>query len=263
MSEKKIKAAILGSAGKMGQEILSFLNNSPGLEEIFAIDSKYHREDHLFLNVSITPNLGRIEEADVAIDFSSPEGTAELLKKVNSSWTKKKIIPLVIGTTGHSKEQSNQIELVSQHIPIVMSNNFSLSVNMMFKQAEMLAAVLGPDWDVEIIEAHHNQKKDAPSGTAKKLAEVIAKARGQNPKEVIIFGRPGLRLPGEIGISSIRAGGIIGEHMVIFARGTERLELTSLIGSRADFARGAVEAAHWVINQKPGLYSMMDVLGLK
>jgi len=252
-----MKIGVVGARGKMGREIILILNGDVRVREIRATDI-----------LSLPGSSGKIgyftgirnmaKGCSVIIDFSSPSGTRELLPVAMEAK-----IALVIGTTGHSKEELNQISEAAQYTPIVKATNMSLSVNVMFAEMARIAKVLGLEWDAEIIEAHHNQKKDAPSGTAKTLAEIIAKARGQvEPEKVFVYSRSGLRRPGEIGILAIRAGGIIGEHMVIFAKGTERLEIKSQIGNRQDFAQGAVKAAFWVNNQKPGLYDMMDVLGL-
>jgi 4-hydroxy-tetrahydrodipicolinate reductase len=197
------------------------------------------------------------QNANVLIDFSSAAAAETICAAATKSGT-----PMVIGTTGHSAEQRRFIEAAARTIPIVLAPNFSVGVNALFSLAEQTARILGESFDVEIIEMHHRMKKDAPSGTAKTLAEVL---QGVPRAEKIRHGREGMvgeRDKSEIGIHSVRGGDVVGEHTVIFAGDAERLELTHRASSRETFARGALRAARWVIGKPAALYSMRDVLGV-
>jgi 4-hydroxy-tetrahydrodipicolinate reductase len=173
---------------------------------------------------------------------------------------------LVIGTTGHSESEKAPIIKAASRVPIVWASNYSTGVNTLFWLTRKAAEILGPGFDLEVIEMHHRAKKDAPSGTASTLAEILAAARGQQPREVLRHGREGIvgeRTPTEIGMHSLRGGDVVGDHTVMFAANGERLELTHRASSRETFANGALRAADWVVHQKPGLYDMQHVLGLK
>jgi 4-hydroxy-tetrahydrodipicolinate reductase len=183
-----------------------------------------------------------MKNCDVAIDFSNADAITEI-----SAAALQHRKPLVIGTTGHSREQRRLIEETAQSLPVVFASNFSIGVNVLFWLTCKAAEQLGGDFDAEIIETHHKMKKDAPSGTAKTLAEVLKASK---------------KTQTEISIQSIREGDVVGEHTVIFRGPSERLELTHRAASREIFARGVLHAAKWIINQPPGLYSMQDVLGL-
>jgi len=183
-----------------------------------------------------------MKNCDVAIDFSNADAITEV-----SAAALQHRKPLVIGTTGHSQEQRRLIEETAQSLPVVFASNFSIGVNVLFWLTRKAAEQLGGDFDAEVIETHHKMKKDAPSGTAKTLAEVLKATK---------------KTQTEIPIQSIREGDVVGEHTVIFRGPSERLELTHRAGSREIFARGALRAAKWIVNQPPGLYSMQDVLGM-
>jgi 4-hydroxy-tetrahydrodipicolinate reductase len=201
-----------------------------------------------------------IGACDVVIDFSHPTATAEICRVCLGAGK-----PLVIGTTGHSNEERALLEKAAQSLPVVFSPNFSVGVNALFWLTRKAAEMLGPDFDLEIIEAHHRLKKDAPSGTAKKLAEILCEMRQLDYAKNVEHGREGLvgeRPAAEIGVHSIRGGDVVGDHTVTFAARGERLELTHKASSRETFAAGALRAAHWVVGRRPGLYSMQDVLGL-
>ncbi len=173
---------------------------------------------------------------------------------------------MVIGTTGHSDEAKAQIASFQSQIPIVLSSNFSTGVNTLFWLTRKAAEILGPGFDLEVVEMHHRLKRDAPSGTAKTLAEILAEVRNQQLEKVVRHGRAGIvgeRTATEIGLHSIRGGDVVGDHTVIFAGVGERVELTHKASSRETFANGALRAAQWVVKQSPGLYDMQDVLGLK
>lgn len=202
-----------------------------------------------------------VDSADVVIDFSSHNATP-VLAEICAEHKR----PMVIGTTGHSQEDRSQITRFSAQIPLVLSSNFSTGVNTLFWLTRKAAEILGTDFDLEIVEMHHRLKRDAPSGTARTLAEILAEVRKQQLDKIARYGRSGIvgeRTGTEIGVHSIRGGDVVGDHTVTFAGIGERLELTHKASSRETFANGALRAALWVINQKPGLYDMQDVLGLK
>jgi 4-hydroxy-tetrahydrodipicolinate reductase len=201
-----------------------------------------------------------IMSADVVIDVTAPAATVTVARLCSENQT-----PLVVGTTGHTQEQIEALRLVSRRCPVLLAPNFSLGVNLLFWMAETAAAKLGKDFDVEIVELHHRLKKDAPSGTAKRLAELIAAARRFSYQKNARHGREGMvgeRPADEIGVHAVRGGDIIGEHTVLFAGLGERLELTHKASSRETFARGAIQASRWIVGRSPGLYEMRDVLGL-
>jgi 4-hydroxy-tetrahydrodipicolinate reductase len=200
------------------------------------------------------------DAADVVIDFTFHEATINNLPAIVKM---KKA--LVIGTTGFSKDELDRIIACSEKIPILMAPNMSLGVNLLFKLAGQVAAALGDGYDIEIVEAHHNQKQDAPSGTAKRIAENIADAVNRNLDQVAVHGRQGIvgaRKPEEIGVHAVRGGDIVGDHTILYAGPGERIELKHQAHSRDTFARGAIKAAKFVAKQQPGLYGMDDVLGL-
>ena len=202
-----------------------------------------------------------IEQGDVVIDFSSHSATPAIAALCS---VHKKA--MVVGTTGHSEEGKTQIANCQSQIAIVLSSNFSTGVNTLFWLTRKAAEILGPGFDLEIVEMHHRQKRDAPSGTAKTLAEILAAVRKQQLEKVARHGRAGIvgeRTAEEIGVHSVRGGDVVGDHTVIFAGVGERVELTHKASTRETFATGALRAAQWVVKQKPGLYDMQDVLGLK
>jgi 4-hydroxy-tetrahydrodipicolinate reductase len=202
-----------------------------------------------------------IDLGDVIIDFTAPAAT---ISHVELAVEKNKA--MVIGTTGIDAEHLQKIQDAAGKIPIMFAPNFSVGVNLLLNALQDMARVLGDDYDIEIIEAHHRLKKDAPSGTALKLAQVIADALGRDLDEVGRYARKGIigeRTKKEIGIQTIRGGDIVGDHTVMFCGLGERIEITHKASSRDTFARGALRAAAWIARQKPGLYDMQDVLGLK
>jgi len=216
-----------------------------------------HAEDVL-IEERLESNLPR---GDVLIEFTAHEAS---LRHVELAVQHSKA--LVLGTTGLDSAQQATLERAARKIPIVYAPNMSVGVNLLFKVLGDVARVLGDSFDVEIVEAHHRHKKDAPSGTAKKMAQVIAEALGRDLEGVAVPGRSGMvgeRRTEEIGIFAVRGGDIVGDHTVIFAGLGERIEITHRAHSRDTFARGAVRAAKWVVGRVPGLYDMMDVLGLK
>ncbi len=197
---------------------------------------------------------------DVLIDFSSPETSMETLAAAEKAQKS-----LVLGTTGFNSEQKGEIQRIARKTRCVMAPNMSIGVNVLFKMVEEMARVLGAAYDVEIVEAHHKFKKDAPSGTAVRLSEIVAETLGRRIADVGVYGRKGMapRTPEEIGIHTLRAGDIVGEHRVIFGGMGETLEVSHRAQSRDTFARGAVRAAQWLMDQPVGLYDMQDVLGLR
>ncbi len=266
-----INVAVMGSAGRMGKMMILAVTDDPELSLSGAIEMAGHSDigrdagvsaGVSDLGVKITDNIeSAIGGADVLVDFSTPKGARAAL-----SVCAKMEVPAVTGTTGQDDDGVSKIKKYSEKIPIVMAPNMSVGVNLLFKLAGEVAGILGDDFDIEIIEAHHNKKVDAPSGTAKKLFEIITSSLGRDPKKVGVYGREGnvgARTEKEIGIFAVRAGDIVGEHTVVFGGIGERIELTHKAHSRMTLAKGAVRAAKWVINKGPGLYDMQDVLGLK
>ncbi len=242
------KIIITGSKGRMGQALIACAPKFREIEIAGLVDAG----DDL---------SAVIANGDAVVDFSSPSATvgiADLCARHQKA--------LVIGTTGHTDTDTFRIRLVKAQIPIVWASNFSTGVNTLFWLTRKAAEILGPDFDLEIIEMHHRLKKDAPSGTAKTLAEILADVRKLRLEKAARHGRAGMvgeRTPTEIGIHSVRGGDVVGDHTVIFANTGERLELTHKAASRDTLANGALRAALWVVRQKPGVYDMQDVLGLK
>jgi 4-hydroxy-tetrahydrodipicolinate reductase len=242
------RLAIAGAKGRMGAALLRAASQRSDLTVTGQIDAG----DDL---------RSILDTSDVIIDFTLHEATAPFARLCAE---RRK--PMVIGTTGHTDPERKEILQAAERIPIVWSANFSTGVNALFWLTQKAAEILGPDYDLEIIEMHHRLKKDAPSGTAKTLAEILAKARQQQLSQVLRHGREGAvgeRPSAEIGLHAVRGGDVVGDHTVIFAGLGERLELTHKASSRDTFALGALRAAQWVAGKKPGLYDMQDVLGLR
>ncbi len=264
-----VKIAVVGAAGRMGKRIVNIVNDDNAAVISAAIEGK----DSLFLNqdigeiagcgklgVTVSDDFSNVAESDVIIDFTGAKVTLGNLGNYLKAGK-----PVVIGSTGFEKDEIAKIEGLSEEVPVVFAPNMSLGVNLTFKILEMVAGAIGEDFDIEIIEAHHRMKKDAPSGTAMKMAEIIANKLKRNLDRDAVFCRRGLigeRSEKEIGIQTIRGGDIVGEHTVMFCGAGERLEITHKASSRDTFAKGAVTAAKWVSDKKAGLYSMFDVLGL-
>jgi 4-hydroxy-tetrahydrodipicolinate reductase len=242
------KIIITGSKGRMGRALLACAN--------------HHRDLHVVGQIDQGDDLSTvIGQGDVVIDFSSHSATPAIAALCAAH---KKA--MVVGTTGHSDEGKSQIAHCQSQIPIVLSSNFSTGVNALFWLTRKAAEILGPGFDLEVIEMHHRLKRDAPSGTARTLAEILAAVRQQQLDKVARHGRVGLvgeRTAEEIGVHSLRGGDVVGDHTVIFAGMGERVELTHKASTRETFANGALRAAQWVVKQEPGLYDMQDVLGLR
>jgi len=242
------KVIINGYKGRMGQALEHCAPQHRGLELVAKVDA----------GDDLATVIG---QCDVVIDFSSHAATVSVATLCANQ---KKA--LVIGTTGHSDTDTFEIRRLAKEIPMVWASNFSTGVNTLFWLTRKAAEILGPDFDLEVVEMHHRLKKDAPSGTAKTLAEILADVRKLKLNEAARHGRAGIvgeRTQGEIGVHSIRGGDVVGDHTVIFANTGERVELTHKASSRDTFANGALRAAQWVVKQKPGIYDMQDVLGLK
>jgi len=224
------RVLLIGAAGRMGKTVLDLARTDGEIEIVAQCD----------LGDAIQPV---IKNCDAAIDFSHADAIDEICRAALHDHK-----PLVIGTTGHSQQQRRKIEDAAQVLPIVFASNFSVGVNVLFWLTRKAAELFGRDFSSEIIETHHKMKKDAPSGTAKTLAEIL---------------KATLKSENDLPIQSIREGDVVGEHTVIFGGPGERLELTHRASSREIFARGALRAAKWIIGKPPGLYSMQDVLGLR
>lgn len=242
-----VRVLLVGAAGRMGQAIKAAASLDPNV----TIGAEADQGDDPSKSIS---------GVDVVIDFSHAEATKRICA---ASLASKK--PIVIGTTGHSPEQMAAIDAAARSIPVLLASNFSIGVNTLFWLTRQAAELLGNGFDLEIIETHHRLKKDAPSGTAKRLAQILCETRGLNYGKDVSHGRDGItggRPAREIGMHSIRAGDVVGDHTVIFASAGERVELTHKASGRETFALGALRAAKWILGQSAGLYSMEDVLGL-
>jgi 4-hydroxy-tetrahydrodipicolinate reductase len=239
---------IAGAKGRMGQALLRCAATVPAITVNGRID--------------LGDDLGAVlGQADVVVDFTFHESTLAFARLCAAQ---KKAI--VIGTTGHSEAERKELTALAAEIPMVWSANYSTGVNALFWLTRKAAEILGPGFDLEILEMHHRLKKDAPSGTAATLAQILAEARNLSLEQAARHGRhgvPGERTAGEIGLHSLRGGDVVGDHTVIFASAGERVELTHKASSRDTFALGALRAAQWVAGKKPGLYDMQDVLGLR
>ncbi len=257
-----VRVVVLGASGRMGRTILSVASDEDGIEVVGAVEAQGHPAvGGLIEGVRVVDSLKDvIPNADVVIDFTTPSCTLDAL-----SVCRERGVAMVIGTTGFDEKGISAIEDAASSIPIVFSPNMSVGVNLLFKLVYEVARVLGDDYDVEIVEIHHRFKKDAPSGTALRLAERVATALGRKLKDCAVYGREGFvgeRRPHEIGIMAVRAGDVVGEHTVVFGGLGERIELVHRAHSRETFARGALRAAKWVKDRPVGLYSMWDVLGI-
>jgi 4-hydroxy-tetrahydrodipicolinate reductase len=242
------KLMIVGSRGRMGEALMRLAGQDPKLKLVARID----KDDNV---------LEAIDSCDVLIEFAHHSLSGDLAKTAAEHGK-----AMVIGTTGHTEAERRAIETAAQRIPIVFAPNFSVGVNLLFYLTQIAAETLGENYDQEVVEMHHRQKLDAPSGTARRLGEILAKAAGGTYDELTVHGRHGdvgARPQRIIGMHALRGGDVVGDHTVHFSTTGERLELTHRASSRDTFASGALRAAQWVRAQRPGLYSMQDVLGLK
>jgi 4-hydroxy-tetrahydrodipicolinate reductase len=265
-----VRAAVAGIGGRMGSRIAQLVRDSEGLELVGAFEHPAHpavgRDIAEIIGGSPTGKTvcGSMQEtlgeAEVVIDFTNAAASLGHLEVAAASR-----IAMVVGSTGFSTEQMEQARELSRNFPAVLTPNMSMGVNVLFKVVADVTRMLGSGFDVEIVEAHHRFKKDAPSGTALKLAQIVAGALNRELAQVGVYARHGLigeRTSEEIGIQTLRGGDIVGEHTVLFAGMGERIELTHRAHSRDNFAHGAIRAALWVVRQAPGLYDMQNVLGI-
>jgi len=263
-----MKIAIAGASGRMGQMLIEATLGQPDLALAVALD----RADSPAIGrdcgepigrttgVPVGADLAALAGADVLIDFTRPEATLRHLEACTRCGVK-----MVIGTTGMDEPGKQAIRAAAQRIGIVFAPNMSVGVNATFKLIEMAARMLGDSYDVEIVEAHHRHKVDAPSGTALRMGEIVAAALGHPLADLAVYareGHTGERRPGSIGFATIRGGDIVGDHTVLFAGAGERIEITHRSGSRQSYATGSLRAARFIGSKRAGLYDMFDVLGL-
>ena len=242
-----MKIAIVGAAGRMGKMLTALAGADPALEVVAKVD--------------VADGYDKTWPAgtEAVIDFSFHSAVPAFIAKAADEG-----IAYVIGTTGLSADEQGAVNAAAQRIPVVQSGNYSLGVNLLLNLVETAAKVLGPGYDVEVVEMHHRHKKDAPSGTALMLAKAAAAGRGVDFDKSAIYGRKGIigeRPEGEIAVHALRGGSVVGDHTVMFAGDVERVEITHKAQSREAFAAGALKAAIWAAGQKPGAYTMRDVLG--
>lgn len=265
-----IKIAILGAGGRMGKNLIEAVHRQPGVQ--LAAGIVQSGSSLVGVDLGELAGIGRVgvaavasldavvQDFDLLIDFTMPATTL-----ANAAFCAAHGKALVVGTTGLNDEQKAGLAEAAKKIPLVFAPNMSVGVNLCFKLLELAAAALGDDYDVEIVEAHHRHKVDAPSGTALGMGEAVARALGRNLKEVAVYGREGqtgARKPETIGFATLRVGDVVGDHTVVFGTEGERVEITHKASSRMTFAKGAVRAAVWLQDKPVGLYSMQDVLDL-
>ena len=263
-----VRLAIAGAAGKMGLRIFALSQVFKGVEVEAALENAGHPA--IGEDVGELAGLGKLglpvqdrteTEFDVLIDFTRPAGTMHWL-----DYCMAKQRGIVIGTTGHTPEQNRAIDAAAKTIPVLKASNMSVGMNLLFKLVGQVAAVLGDDYDIEIVEAHHRFKADAPSGTALSLRDSILKATGRDVEKDVIYGRKGdtgQRPPRQIGMHALRVGDTVGEHEVHFGNLGETVRISHSAHTRDTFARGALRAAVWLAGKPAGRYDMMDVLGLR
>jgi 4-hydroxy-tetrahydrodipicolinate reductase len=257
-----MKITVCGAAGRMGQVVLAIAKSDENVKIAGALE--YDGSKTIGTGDPVVSSVVDLEkflpETDALIDFTNPESALR-----NLEVAEKYKVPVVVGTTGFNEEQRKKISKISKNIPVVFSPNMSAGVNVLFELVETVVKKL-PGYDIEIVELHHNKKKDSPSGTAAKLAEIAADSIGKNIDDIGVYGRHSsdtMRKKDEIGLQSVRAGDIVGDHTIYFVGPGERIELTHRAYSRDTFAAGAIRAAKWAVGRKPGLYDMAEVLSLK
>jgi 4-hydroxy-tetrahydrodipicolinate reductase len=265
-----VNVVVTGAAGRMGVQIVKLVRVTDGMALAGAVERPGPAvgvdagvlAGLTPLGVPVGDDLGKaLAGASVVVDFTSHEASAR-----NAAVCAGRGVPIVIGSTGFTAETRAKVAEAARAIPVVLSPNMSVGVNVLFDLVREAARVLGDAYDVEVVELHHKLKKDAPSGTAVRLAEVAAAALGRDPAKDLAYARHGMigeRPAREIGVQTLRGGDVVGEHTVFFCGQGERLELTHRATSREQFARGAVRAARWVVGRAPGLHDMADVLGLR
>ena len=242
-----MKIAIVGAAGRMGKMLTALADANPALEVVAKID------------VSEGYDKAWPADTEAVVDFSFHSAVPAFVQKAAAEG-----IAYVIGTTGLSADEQSVVDEAAKRIPVVQSGNYSLGVNLLLNLVQIAAKVLGPEYDVEVVEMHHRHKKDAPSGTALMLAKAAAEGRGVDFDKSAIYGRKGMvgeRPEGEIAVHALRGGSVIGDHTVMFAGDVERVEITHKAQTREAFAAGALKAAVWAVAQRPGIYTMRNVLG--
>ena len=266
-----ITAVVAGASGRMGRRLIALLREGGDFQVVGAVE----RKDHVNvgrdagevagvgpLGVSIVDAVGKaLPGAEVLLDFTAPAAAMQHLEAASRAG-----VAVVVGTTGLSEADLRRARELSTKVPCVQSPNMSVGVNVLYGVLAQVARSLGEGYDIEVIEAHHHFKKDSPSGTAEKMAQVLAEALGRDLRKVGVYGRHGMvgeRPKGEIAVHAIRAGDIVGEHTILFGGMGERIEIKHQAQSRDNFAFGALRAARWVVGQPPGLYDMLDVLGLR
>ena len=271
MSNSDVRVAVIGAAGRMGRALIQAVTEGEGVTLTAAIDRPGNSligsdAGELAaigkLGVTVADSLEAVkDDFDVLIDFTAPAATV-----ANAQFCAENGKKMAIGTTGLSEEEKAQLAESAKKTAIMFAPNMSMGVNLCFKLLEIAAQVLGDEMDIEVVEAHHRHKVDAPSGTALRMGEVVADALGRDLKKVAVYGREGQEGPRDretIGFATVRAGDIVGEHTVMFAADGERVEITHKATSRMNFARGAVRACRWLDGKEPGLFDMQDVLGLR
>jgi 4-hydroxy-tetrahydrodipicolinate reductase len=265
-----IKICMIGAAGRMGRRIIALASENEGTQITGAVE--YSGSSFLNMDAGEVAAIGKIgvnilsdieeasKDSDVIIDFTGFEATMsniDIYKRLGK--------PIVVGSTGLSKTDVEKLKDLSNDIPVLFSPNMSVGVNLTFKVLEMVSKAIGEQWDIEIIEAHHRLKKDAPSGTAMRMGEVVANAIGRDIEKDGMFCRHGLigeRTDKEIGMQTLRAGDIVGEHTVMFCTEGERIEITHRAHTRDMFAKGAIQAAKWIADKPKNFYNMFDVLNI-
>jgi 4-hydroxy-tetrahydrodipicolinate reductase len=266
-----IKAVVAGASGRMGKRLVALMRESADFQVVGAVE----RKDHVDvgrdagevagvgpLGVAIVDVVDKVlHGAQVLLDFTASAAAMRNLEAASQAG-----VAVVVGTTGLSEGDIARARELAVRIPCVQSPNMSVGVNVLYGVLAQVARTLGDGYDIEVIEAHHHFKKDSPSGTADRMARVMAEALGRDLRKVGVYGRFGIvgeRTKEEIGVHAIRAGDIVGEHTILFGGMGERIEITHRAHSRDNFAFGALRAARWVVGKSPGLYDMLDVLGLK
>lgn len=265
-----VNVVVTGAAGRMGTQIVRLVRATEGM----AVSGAVERPGPAVgqdagalaglgpIGVAVVDDLGKaLGGASAVIDFTSHDASAR-----HAEVCAERGVPLVIGSTGFTPEAKARVAAAARKVPIVLSPNMSVGVNVLFELVRQAARILGDGYDVEIVELHHKRKRDAPSGTAVRLGEVAAEALGRDPKDALAYARHGIlgeRPPWQIGVQTLRGGDVVGEHTVFFCGEGERVELTHRATSRDQFARGAVRAAQWIAGRPPGLHDMADVLGLR
>jgi 4-hydroxy-tetrahydrodipicolinate reductase len=258
------RVCVVGAFGRMGQAVRANLAREPGIRLGAALEAPGHPRlgEPLEEKVPLSDDpKAALAHCDVVIDFSTPAST---LRVLDAAVTRE--VPCVVGTTGFARSERDRIAEIGRHLAIVLAPNFSVAVCVLTYLAREAAKGLGPGYDAEILELHHRMKRDAPSGTAQRLAEAVAEGRGEAAREALVLsraGETGARAPGAIGVQALRGGDNPGEHTVFFLGDGERLELSHRAATREHFVQGALRAAGWILGREPGLYAMEDVLGLR